>query len=182
MAHAYPDPPIGRPTELSRRGLLRGAALLGAASAAGGAGALLPGAPALAGPAGFPSYRYVRDAFDSPLAYNPTGETIFPCVRGVYDKISGAKGRYYLYYAPHDSPGGICLAYADRLEGPYTEHPGNPIVDRVLPTTTVSHVSSPHVVWNASSREFFLYFHGENTTTRVAGPETASPSVTRRRS
>ncbi|MEV4765218.1 hypothetical protein AB0J89_21635 [Micromonospora chokoriensis] len=168
MAHAYPDPPIGRPTELSRRGLLRGAALLGAASAAGGAGALLPGAPALAGPAGFPSYRYVRDAFDRPLAYNPTGETIFPCVRGVYDKISGAKGRYYLYYAPHDSPGGICLAYADRLEGPYTEHPGNPIVDRVLPTTTVSHVSSPHVVWNASSREFFLYFHGENTTTRVA--------------
>ncbi|NGM15100.1 hypothetical protein [Verrucosispora sioxanthis] len=59
-------------------------------------------------------------------------------------------------------------AYADRLEGPYTEHPANPIVDRVLPTTTVSHVSSPHVVWNASTREFFLYFHGENFTTRVA--------------
>jgi hypothetical protein len=162
-----PTPP--RPVTLNRRGLLRGAALLGTATVAGtGLGTLAGTGPALAGPAGFPAYRYVRDAFDRPLAYNPTGETIFPCVRGVYDKISGARGRYYLYYAPHDSPGGICLAYADRLEGPYTEHPGNPIVDRVLPTATVSHVSSPHVIWNAATREFFLYFHGENTTTRVA--------------
>ncbi|MCZ7423340.1 MULTISPECIES: hypothetical protein [unclassified Micromonospora] len=160
---------VPRPAPVTRRGLLRGAALIGTATAAGTAlGGTLAAAPALAGPAGFPSYRYVRDAFAGPLRYNPTGETIFPCVRGVYDKISGARGRYYLYYAPHDAPGGICLAYADRLEGPYTEHPANPIVDRVLPTTTVSHVSSPHVVWNASTREFFLYFHGENFTTRVA--------------
>ncbi|KXK61129.1 hypothetical protein AWW66_15220 [Micromonospora rosaria] len=153
---------------LSRRGLLRGTALLGAAASTGGLGVLAADAPALAAPAGFPTYRYVRDAFDRPLVYNPTGETIFPCVRGVYDKISGARGRYYLYYAPHDAPGGICLAYADRMEGPYTEHPGNPIISRHLPGVTVSHVSSPHVVWNAPTREFFLYFHGENTTTRVA--------------
>ncbi|WP_309148193.1 hypothetical protein, partial [Micromonospora endophytica] len=154
---------------LKRRGLLRGAALIGTAAAAGTAlGGTVAAGAALAGPAGFPNYRYIRDAFARPLAYNPTGEMIFPCVRGVYDKISGARGRYYLYYAPHDAPGGICLAYADRLEGPYTEHPGNPIIDRVLPTTTVSHVSSPHVVWNAPTKEFFLYFHGENFTTRVA--------------
>jgi hypothetical protein len=152
----------------SRRALLRGAAAAGVATAATGAGLAATATPALAGPAGFPSYRYVRDAFAGPLRYNPTGEFIFPCVRGVYDKIGGALGRYYLYYAPHDSPGGICLAYADRLEGPYTEYAGNPIIDRVLPTTTVSHVSSPHVVWDAPTRQFYLYFHGENTTTRVA--------------
>ncbi|MEH1013264.1 hypothetical protein V6U90_09145 [Micromonospora sp. CPCC 206060] len=163
--HQPPEPPH----PLSRRKLLRGAALLGTAAATGsGLGALTGGGPALAGPAGFPSFRYVRDAFNKPLVYNPTGETIFPCVRGVYDKISGARGRYYLYYAPHDAPGGICLAYADRMEGPYTEYPGNPIIDRYLPTTTVSHVSSPHVIWNASTSEFFLYFHGENNCTRVA--------------
>ncbi|MFI6824557.1 hypothetical protein ACIBJE_26985 [Micromonospora sp. NPDC050187] len=152
----------------SRRALLRGAAAAGVATAATGAGLAATPTPALAGPAGFPNYRYVRDAFATPLRYNPTGEFIFPCVRGVYDKISNYRGRYYLYYAPHDAPGGICLAYADRLEGPYTEYPNNPIVDRQLPTTTVSHVSSPHVVWDAPTRQFYLYFHGENYTTRVA--------------
>ncbi|GLY25943.1 hypothetical protein [Micromonospora sp. NBRC 101691] len=152
----------------SRRALLRGAAAAGVATATTGAGLAATPTPALAGPAGFPNYRYVRDAFAQPLRYNPTGEFIFPCVRGVYDKISNYRGRYYLYYAPHDAPGGICLAYADRLEGPYTEYPDNPIVDRHLPTTTVSHVSSPHVVWDAPTRQFYLYFHGENHTTRVA--------------
>ncbi|KAB1140031.1 hypothetical protein F6X68_22915 [Micromonospora sp. AMSO12t] len=152
----------------SRRTLLRGAAAAGVATATTGAGLAATSAPALAAPAGFPNYRFVRDAFDRPLRYNPTGEFIFPCVRGVYDKISGALGRYYLYYAPHDAPGGICLAYANRLEGPYTEYANNPVVDRVLPSTTVSHVSSPHVVWDAPTRQFYLYFHGENHTTRVA--------------
>ncbi|MFY1593558.1 hypothetical protein [Micromonospora sp. WMMD737] len=152
----------------SRRTLLRGAAVAGLATATTGAGLVTASTPALAAPAGFPNYRYVRDAFDRPLRYNPTGEFIFPCVRGVYDKISGALGRYYLYYAPHDAPGGICLAYANRLEGPYTEYANNPVVDRVLPSTTVSHVSSPHVVWDAPTRQFYLYFHGENHTTRVA--------------
>ncbi|WP_431906653.1 hypothetical protein [Micromonospora carbonacea] len=151
---------------VTRRALLRGAAAAGVA-AAGGALTAAP-TPALAAPGGFPTYQYVRDAFAGPLRYNPTGEFIFPCVRGVYDKLDSYLGRYYLYYAPHDAPGGICLAYADRLEGPYTEYPDNPIVDRVLPTTTVSHVSSPHVVWDAPTRQFYLYFHGENFTTRVA--------------
>ena len=129
----------------------------------------LTATPALAaGPAGMPRYTYLRDALRLPLSYNPTGEFIFPCIRGVYDKISGARGRYYLYYAPHEKPGGICVAYANSLAGPFTEYPGNPVVDNVLPSATVSHVSSPHVVWDAATRQFFLYFHGENTTTRVA--------------
>lgn len=151
--------------ELSRRTLLRGAVAIGGGTVAG----LSTAAPALAGPAGFPSYRYVRDAFAGPLRYDPTGEFVFPCVRGVYDKISNGLGRYYLYYGPHDPPGGICLAYADRLEGPYTEYPANPIVDRNLPGgVRVSHVASPHVTWDAPTRQFYLYFHGENYTTRVA--------------
>lgn len=123
-----------------------------------------------AGPAGFPSYAYLGQPFDpATLAYNPTGELIFPCVRGTYDRITGALGRYYLYYAPHDSPGGICLAYGNALDGPFTEHPANPIIPRNWNGHfNVSHVSSPHVLWHAASRRWYLYFHGENTTTRLA--------------
>ncbi|MEU0239407.1 hypothetical protein ABZ234_17120 [Nocardiopsis sp. NPDC006198] len=159
-----PAPGVGRRT-----------ALLGAGAAA--AGALL--APGLLGPAPagaartapvLPRYTFLREALDtSSLAYNPTGELIFPCLRGTAGRLSGAPGRFLLYYAPHDAPGGICLAYADSPEGPFTEHPGNPIVSRTWsPHYSVSHVSSPHVMWNAEHREMWLYFHGENTTTRLA--------------
>src|SRR5687768_14245043 len=142
---------------MNRRTLLRGAA-------AGLAGtAVTPGAAQAALPAGMPAYTYLRDALRLPLNYNPTGEFIFPCIRGVYDKISGARARYYLYYAPHGNPGGICVAYADSLAGPFTEYPANPPIDDRLPSTTVGHVSSPHVIWDASARQFFCYFHGENT-------------------
>ncbi|MEV6302206.1 hypothetical protein AB0M02_22510 [Actinoplanes sp. NPDC051861] len=153
--------PLKEDVSMHRRNLLLGglAGLSGLAAAS----------PAhAAGPAGMPTYRYLRDALRMPLNYNPTGEFIFPCIRGVYDKISGARGRYYLYYAPHEKPGGICVAWANSLDGPFTEHTANPVIDNVLPSTTVSHVSSPHVTWDAASRQFFLYFHGENTTTRVA--------------
>jgi len=163
----YPD---SDPATLDRRAFLRGAALIGTAAAAGGAGALGLAGPALAGPAGFPGYANPADALDvGSLRYNPTGELIFPCVRGVYGKITGARGRYYLYYAPHDAPGGICLAYGDALGRRFTEYPANPIIARTWsPHYSVSHVSSPHVLWNAATRQFHLYFHGENTTTRLA--------------
>lgn len=150
---------------MHRRNLLRGAAVVGAAGLTGLAS---PGAARAAGPAGMPTYRYLRDALTMPLRYNPTGEFIFPCIRGVYDKISNARGRYYLYYAPHEKPGGICVAWANSLAGPFTEYTANPVIDNKLPSTTVSHVSSPHVTWIPETKQFYLYYHGENTTTRVA--------------
>ncbi len=148
---------------MDRRSLLLGAAAIGAT---GSLAAMRPASAA--GPAGMPTYTYLRDALKLPLRYNPTGEFIFPCIRGVYDKISGARSRYYLYYAPHEKPGGICVAGSDSLNGPFSEYSNNPVIDNVLPSTTVSHVSSPHVTWDAATKQFFLYFHGENTTTRVA--------------
>lgn len=147
---------------IDRRTLLAGAAGV----AAGG----LTSAPAAAGPAGFPTYAYIGTAFNKAnLRYNPTNELIFPCIRGVYDKISNPLGRYYLYYAPHDQPGGICLAYGNSLGGQFTEYPNNPIIARNWsPHYSVSHVSSPHIIWDAAARQFYMYFHGENTTTRMA--------------
>ena len=60
---------------LTRRGLLAGAAALGASA--------MILAVATAAPAGFPDYRYQRLALvKSKLRYNPTGELIFPCIRG----------------------------------------------------------------------------------------------------
>ncbi|ATE54791.1 hypothetical protein [Actinosynnema pretiosum] len=153
--------------ELSRRGVLR-AAVVGGVGVVGGAG--LATGTAAAEPPGFPNYRYQGLALDKgKLAYNPTGELIFPSVRGTVGRVSGALGRFYLYYAPHDAPGGVCLAYSDSLAGPYTEYRGNPIVSRKWGDHyDVSHVSSPHVLWNEDVAEMWLYFHGENTTTRLA--------------
>lgn len=151
---------------LDRRLFLRTATAGGAVLALGAQGT----APAAAAPGGFPDYRHVRTLLKpGQLSYNPTGEIIFPCIRGVYDKLSNPLGRYYLYYAPHDAPGGICLAYGNSLEGPFTEYKANPIVsNNWSPHYKVSHVSSPHVLWNADARELWLYFHGENNTTRLA--------------
>lgn len=163
-----------------RRQILRATAVTGAVLGAGGVGAVLgggsatasetaAGAAAVDGPAGLPKFEYVKTLLrPEDLDYNPTGEIIFPCVRGVYDKLSKPLGRYYLYYGPHDAPGGICLAYGDSLEGPFTEYPGNPIIDNHFAHLEVSHVASPHVLWVPELREFFLYFHGENTVTRLA--------------
>ncbi|WP_326640283.1 hypothetical protein OG884_35825 [Streptosporangium sp. NBC_01755] len=162
---------------LDCRGLLRAAV---GAGVAGGLGLGLPqtataaivdtSASTLAGPAGFPTYQYIGTPFaKASLRYNPTNELIFPCVRGVYDKITSPLGRYYLYYAPHDAPGGICLAYGNSLSDRFTEYPNNPIVsNNWSPHYSVSHVSSPHIIWNPDNRQFYLYFHGENTTTRMA--------------
>ncbi|MFF3751847.1 hypothetical protein ACFYYH_15530 [Streptomyces sp. NPDC002018] len=175
---------MSEPHNPSRRVFLRGAVATSAVIAVGapaGAALAAPAAAApdaaaaaapgvAAAPGGFPDYRYVKTLLTpSQLAYNPTGEIIFPCIRGASGRLANPLGRYYLYYAPHDAPGGICLAYGDSIEGPFTEYPHNPIVsNNWQPHYSVSHVSSPHVLWNESAKEMWLYFHGENTTTRLA--------------
>lgn len=146
---------------------MRRRALLGGVLAAGSAALVPQSAQAAALPGGMPEYRYLRDALRMPLRYNPTGEFIFPCIRGTAGTIASPRAKYYLYYAPHEAPGGISVAFSDTLNGPFTEYGANPLIDNNLPPT-VSHVSSPHVIWDAPTRQFFCYFHGENFTTRVA--------------
>lgn len=102
------------------------------------------------------------------LQYNPVDDLIFPSVIRT-DFLENPLGDYYLYYAPHDAPGGICLAYADSLEGPWTEYEANPLIGREWePHFRVSHVSSPHALWIPGENRLFLWFHGENTVTRYA--------------
>jgi len=117
-----------------------------------------------------PTYAYQGSVLDrEALRYNPCDDWIFPSIIRAADHLENPLGRYYLYYAPHDAPGGVCLAYADSVEGPWTEYSHNPIIScSWLPHHEVSHISSPHVLWNPEEARYFLYYHGENDTTRLA--------------
>jgi len=117
---------------------------------------------------GFPAFQYLKTVQPANPVYNPTGEFIFPHIVKATDHIANPLGTYYLYYAPHDAPGGICLAYSDNIEGPYTEYSANPIVSKTTGGINVSHVSSPQVVWMPQYGKYFMYYHGENTTNRWA--------------
>ena len=104
------------------------------------------------------------------LHYNPCGDIIFPSVLEVPEKLrDGVKANYLMYYAPHDPPGGICLALADEPLGPWRECPENPLISNVWGGFySVSHVSSPHALWVPEEEAVYLYYHGENSTTRLA--------------
>ena len=103
------------------------------------------------------------------LRYDPCHDLIFPSVLEVRGLLAKPLGAYYMYYAPHDAPGGICLAYADAPTGPWIEYPENPLIARCWPPHyEVSHVSSPHALWHPREAQVQLFFHGENPVTRQA--------------
>lgn len=103
------------------------------------------------------------------LKYDPTNEWIFPSVVRTSRLPADGLGAWHMYYSPHDPPGGICLAYADRLTGPWTEYEGNPVISREWqPNYEVSHVAAPHALWLEDEKRLGLWFHGENDVTRRA--------------
>jgi hypothetical protein len=103
------------------------------------------------------------------LKYNPTNEFIFPSIFHASAYLTNPLGAWYLYYAPHENPGGISLLYADDLNGPWTEYSNNPVIKNVWsPHYSVPHVSSPDAAWNAETSRLFVYFHGDNSQTRWA--------------
>jgi hypothetical protein len=119
---------------------------------------------------GLPSLRYHGVVLEAAgLKYRPHDDIIYPSVVRVKDRIAKPLGKFYLYYAPHDMPGGICMAYADKPEGPWREYANNPIIAREWPPHfKVSHVSGPDAIWSPDEGKMLLYFHGENPVTRVA--------------
>ena len=106
--------------------------------------------------------------------YNPTEEFNFPTIVDTKDHpVSNSFGdnayRYYLFYAPHDAPAGNCVAVSNSLYGPWIEYENNPVVgNKWDPYYSVSHVSSPQVMWIEERGCYVMYFHGENPTTRYA--------------
>ena len=119
--------------------------------------------------AALPAFRHLGVVLDyKDLKYNPCNDIIIPSVIAT-DQLQKPLGRYYLYYAPHNAPGGVCLAYADSPAGPWKEYEANPLITRDwAPHYKVSHVSGPHVIWMEEERRLFLYYHGENDVTRIA--------------
>jgi hypothetical protein len=119
--------------------------------------------------AGLPVFRHQAVALDyKDLKYNPCNDIIIPSVVET-GRLQKPSGRYYMYYAPHDAPGGICLAHADAPQGPWREYEANPLIARDWPPYyKVSHVSGPHAIWIEEERRLFVYYHGENDVTRFA--------------
>jgi hypothetical protein len=81
-----------------------------------------------------------------------------PSLIRVPDWVESPLGRYYLYFAHHQGQY-IRLAYADRLEGPWTIYkPG------VLHLTNVpacrGHIASPDAIVDHERKQIRLYFHG----------------------
>lgn len=124
-------------------------------------------------PEDWPRFEYQGVITDKDeMIYNPTNEYIFPSIFHAGAHFDDPLGEWYLYLAPHDSPAGIMLMYADSLEGPWTEYEANPIIaSEWAPHYDVSHISSPDAIWNEQADELFLYFHGENSTTRYASSD-----------
>jgi len=131
--------------------------------------ALAAEAPQLPTIAALPVFRHQGVVLDyQGLKYNPCNDVIIPSVIST-DQLQNPLGRYYMYYAPHNAPGGICLAYADSPAGPWKEYQANPLIAREWsPHYKVSHVSGPHAIWIDEERKLFVYYHGENDVTRIA--------------
>jgi hypothetical protein len=130
----------------------------------------VPGLPRPEAAANLPAFRYQGVVLEAAnLKYRPHDDIIYPTVVRAEGRVPQPLGKFYLYYAPHDAPGGICLAYADQPEGPWHEYAHNPVIARDwAPHFRVSHVSGPDAIWSEEEKKLFLYFHGENPVTRLA--------------
>ena len=135
---------------------------------------------------------FVRD-IDDYKYYTGNKEFIFPSIvdtkkytdKNGNFKYGGGKpiDRYYLYYAPHDNPGGIYLSTGPTLDGPWTEYPGSAGMTQpgtvmdfewarkqspIIENGAERHISACQVVWNEDQQKFIMYFHGPNTHTHYA--------------
>jgi hypothetical protein len=131
------------------------------------ASALVPGTTAQTNlPPELPTFRYYGVVLSADrLKYRPHDDVIYPSVVRMDGRLTNSLGKYYMY----DAPGGICVAFADKPEGPWHEYPHNPVISREWPPHyRVSHVSGPDAIWNQEEHKTFLYFHGENDVTRLA--------------
>lgn len=91
------------------------------------------------------------------LAYAPTEQLIHPTIISTQGRIENPLGKYYLYYAPHKHIA-ISMAYSDSLEGPWTEYPGNPVIDGP---------SAPDIRWIEDAGRFYMWGHRKNSQTEL---------------
>jgi hypothetical protein len=80
-----------------------------------------------------------------------------PCCIRVPDWCNNKFGKYYLYFA-HHSGKYIRMAYADKLEGPWTELKGGVLeLDGLIDAH--HHIASPDIYIDSHNKEIRMYFH-----------------------
>lgn len=135
---------------------------------------------------------YVKEMADYTYT-GPSKEFIFPSIidtkkytiDGKFINGQSPINRYYLFYAPHENPGGMFLSTAPTLDGPWTEYSGSTgmtpgtVMDFAWASTqsdiikngAEKHISGCQVVWNNVQNKYIMYFHGPNSTTHYATSE-----------
>jgi hypothetical protein len=78
--------------------------------------------------------------------------------------LPGRLGKYYLYFAHHRGQY-IRLAYADRLEGPWTIHQPGTLRLGDVPACR-NHIASPDAHIDEERRQLRMYFHGPSRITK----------------
>lgn len=110
--------------------------------------------------AAFEVIRFSQNPIIYPNMPNLTGEEgrniNGPSLSRVPDWIQKPLGKYYLYFGHHKGKS-IRLAYADRLEGPWTIYPSG--VLSVSDGPGRDHIASPDVHVDEERREIRMYFH-----------------------
>jgi len=101
----------------------------------------------------FPNNPIIRPDMDARMGSNINGPSLIRAPEWLEKPL----GRYYLYFAHHRGTY-IRLAYADRLQGPWTTYePGTLELEESLCT---HHIASPDVHVDDERREIRMYYHG----------------------
>ena len=106
----------------------------------------------------------VRRLIDKPIihpelfALNGGDNINGPSLISAPDWLSGRLGNFYLYFAHHNGTY-IRLAYADRLEGPWTLYQAGTL-QLAEAKACHDHIASPDVHVDYTKKEFIMYFHG----------------------
>lgn len=74
--------------------------------------------------------------------------------------VKNPLGKYYLYFAHHAGKY-LRLAYADKLEGPWTIYAGG-VQTLKEQTAVVGHIASPDAIVDEASQRIYLFYHGMN--------------------
>ena len=137
---------------------------------------------------------FVRDIDDYQFI-GAKKEFIFPCIvdtkahlgsDGKFLNGNDTIARYYLFYTPHENPGGMFLSTAPTLDGPWTEYAGKSTSStengRVMTYEWAitqnerigqggsheKHISACQVMWNEDIQKYVMYFHGPNPISHYA--------------
>lgn len=91
------------------------------------------------------------------LSWAPNEDIEHPSLIKVEGLIKKPLGKYYLYYGPHKHIG-LGLAYADSIQGPWTEYKSNPVLEGP---------AAPDIRWIPEKKKFFLWGHRKNSQTEL---------------